>query len=86
VETLPAMSFAFRMLDRRLDDGAGGPEDLPVQTVLDMRVSEVSLVTFPAYPQTDVEVARRSLQEFREAHIYRPSLAMRWRQLKVDQA
>jgi len=29
-----------------------------------MRVSEVSVVTFPAYTQTDVQVAQRSMQDF----------------------
>lgn len=47
------MSFGFRALD---DEWMlEGP--VPIRTVLDMRVSEVSIVSFPAYPSTDVRVA-----------------------------
>lgn len=54
------MSFAFSVLEDewRNEDG------MPVRDVTDMRISEVSIVTFPAYQQTDVSVALRSLQEF----------------------
>lgn len=55
------MSFAFRTIE---DDWNYEDEDVPLRTVLDMRVSEVSIVTFPAYTQTDVQVAQRSLQAF----------------------
>jgi len=55
------MSFAFRTIE---DDWNYDDEAMPLRTVLDMRVSEVSIVTFPAYTQTDVQVAQRSLQEF----------------------
>jgi len=53
------MSFAFRTVDDDWDVKA----DPPVRTVTDMLVREVSVVTFPAYPQT--EVALRSLAENR---------------------
>lgn len=54
------MSFGFRVLDDewRNEDGE------PVRDVLDMTISEVSIVTNPAYPQTDVSVAQRSLERF----------------------
>ncbi len=59
------MSFAFRTIE---DDWNYDDEAMPLRTVLDMRVSEVSVVTFPAYTQTDVQVAQRSMQEFAEQH------------------
>lgn len=54
------MSFGFRTLedDWHLEDGE------PVREVLDMEVREVSIVTFPAYPDTDV--ALRSLAKFQK--------------------
>jgi HK97 family phage prohead protease len=58
------MSFGFRTLADEWD--YDGKE--PVRTVTDMRISEVSIVTFPAYQQTDVAVAQRSLQAFQQAH------------------
>ena len=33
-----------------------------------MTVSEVSIVTFPAYQQTDVHVAMRSMTAFQQEH------------------
>jgi len=54
------MSFAFRVLE---DDWIE-VDGFPMREVLDMRISEVSIVTFPAYPQTDVQVAQRALQRF----------------------
>jgi HK97 family phage prohead protease len=54
------MSFGFRVLDDEWN--YDGKE--PVRTVTDMRVSEVSIVTFPAYQATDVQVAQRSLQAY----------------------
>lgn len=55
---ISGMSFRFKNIrdDWRMQDGQ------PVREVTDMVVSEISIVTFPAYPETDV--ALRSLQEF----------------------
>lgn len=62
---IDGMSFAFRTLedDWHIEDGQ------PVREVLDMRISEVSVVTFPAYPDTDVAVAKRSLEGFQAKHL-----------------
>jgi uncharacterized protein len=54
------MSFGFRALADEWDNDG----KMPVRTVTDMRVSEVSIVTFPAYQATDVQVAMRSLTAF----------------------
>jgi HK97 family phage prohead protease len=57
------MSFGFRALEDEWNyDGK-----TPIRTVTDMRISEVSIVTFPAYQQTDVAVAQRSLSAFQQA-------------------
>jgi HK97 family phage prohead protease len=56
------MSFGFRVIDDEWN--YDGKE--PVRTVTDMRVSEVSIVTFPAYQATDVQVAQRSLKLFQQ--------------------
>jgi HK97 family phage prohead protease len=56
------MSFAFRTLtdDWRMEDG------MPIREVSDMTISEVSIVSFPAYQQTSVDVAQRSLAAFQQ--------------------
>jgi HK97 family phage prohead protease len=54
------MSFGFQVLE---DDWSVG-EDMPLRTVVDMRISEVSVVSRPAYAATSVEVAMRSLRAF----------------------
>ena len=60
---ITGMSFGFRVLEDDWDyDGK-----TPVRTVLDMSISEVSVVAKPAYPQTTAEVAMRSLAAFRES-------------------
>jgi HK97 family phage prohead protease len=47
---ISGMSFAFQTMKDQWDETT----DPPTRTVLDMLVREVSVVTFPAYPQTDV--------------------------------
>lgn len=56
------MSFGFRVLtdDWRMEDGK------PLREVQDMVISEVSIVSKPAYPATDVMVSQRSLDALRE--------------------
>lgn len=46
------MSFGFRTLADEWDFSG----DTPVRTITDMIISEVSVVTFPAYPDTSVAV------------------------------
>lgn len=75
------MSFRFRVMpdgDRwdRDEDG------LLFREVVDMEFDEVSVVTFPAYPETDVSVAQRSLRE----HLGRRSVAFLAKQLRTTMA
>src|SRR5262245_16087385 len=65
------MSFAFRTLRDMWDETT----DPPTRTVLDMVIREVSVVTFPAYPQTDV--ALRSLSAVRSARSDHPAWTRR---------
>lgn len=62
------MSFAFRVLP----GGAEWDEETspPTRYILDMEISEVSAVTFPAYETTDVQVAQRSLQQIRAQRVH----------------
>jgi uncharacterized protein len=53
---ITGMSFQFNAID---DEWALDDKNFPRRTVTDMRVSEVSVVTFPAYPTTSIEVGRR---------------------------
>lgn len=49
-------SFGFRMIEDEWNlDGT-----IPIRTVLDMRVSELSVVVFPAYEATSVEAKRNT--------------------------
>jgi HK97 family phage prohead protease len=63
---ISGMSFGFRVAPNgeewRQEDGEH------VRYVSDMTISEVSVVGFPAYPATDVQVAMRSLQTFQKEH------------------
>ena len=76
------MSFRFGMMP-------GGDEwdwdhELPIRTVRDMRISEVSIVTFPAYAATDVAVAQRSLTAFQaERAAKRVSFLQKWHRTKM---
>jgi HK97 family phage prohead protease len=80
---ISGMSFGFRAFDDEWTD----EDEMPIRTVTDMVVREVSIVTFPAYTDTDVEVAHRSMERWRSApRPYHPSLAMnRARQRQAEQ-
>ncbi len=71
------MSFAFRTLtdDWRMEDGE------VVRDVLDMEIREVSIVSFPAYPQTDI--AHRSLEAFQKAQGNRLDFLKRWHRTRT---
>jgi len=58
------MSFAFRVLDQAWNFEA----DPVLREVLDMRVSEVSVVAWGAFPATEVDVARRSFEAAKQRH------------------
>jgi Escherichia/Staphylococcus phage prohead protease len=70
------MSFAFRALE----DDWNYDGKMPIRTVTDMRISEVSIVTFPAYASTDVAIAQRSLQAFQQLHRHKDA---RWLRLRL---
>ena len=60
---ISGMSFGFRVLDDlwHLEEGT------PIREVLDMELREVSVVAWPAYVATSVEVAQRSLKAFQDS-------------------
>jgi HK97 family phage prohead protease len=75
------MSFRFRIVG---DDGVFWDFDVdpPIRYVRDMRFEEVSVVTFPAY--TDTEVVMRALRQGQTmTPTWKPSLAFRERLLKA---
>lgn len=77
---ITGMSFAFKTLDDTWDKEAGET----IREVRDMEIYEVSVVSFPAYPQTDVSVAQRSLREFERAHQQsRLAWLQRWHKTKL---
>lgn len=75
---ITGMSFAFKTLDDTWDHEDGET----IREVRDMEIYEVSVVSFPAYP--DTSVAQRSLREF-EAAKQQSRLAwlQRWHRTKL---
>lgn len=53
------MSFGFSVMPG--GDHWDEQDGMPLRTVHDMRIAEVTIATFPAYRETDVSVAQRSL-------------------------
>lgn len=61
---ISGMSFGFRVISDEWNyDGK-----VPVRTVTDMKVHEVSVVTMPAYEATDIQAALRSLTAFQQVN------------------
>ena len=58
------MSFGFSVAEGGDTWDFDTEDDIPLRHVWDMGFSEVSLVAFPAYPATDVLVAKRSIDAF----------------------
>jgi HK97 family phage prohead protease len=56
------MSFTFKALK----DEWRTDVKTPIRAVTDMLIHEVSIVTFPAYSATDVQVAQRALQTWQQ--------------------
>lgn len=50
------MSFGFRAIKDRWTQPADESKDLPLRELLEVQLFDVSPVTFPAYPQTEVHV------------------------------
>jgi HK97 family phage prohead protease len=59
---ISGMSFGFRVTKQEWDETG----DMPIRTILEVELFEVSAVAFPAYD--DTELGKRSLQEWRDAH------------------
>lgn len=78
---ISGMSFGFRVLSDEWDyEGK-----MPLRTVTDMRLSEVSIVTWPAYTQTDIQArhiagAIRSLNAFKQAN---PQRTAQWYETRI---
>src|SRR6185295_3123793 len=54
LRTVTGGSFAFRTVD----DAWHMEDEIPIREILDMKISELSPVAFPAYPGTDVQVGK----------------------------
>lgn len=68
---ITGMSFGFRVIE----DDWNFDAPVAVRTVLDMKISEVSIVAWPAYTATNVDAAMREMRAL-QANQFRPSLAM----------
>jgi len=58
------MSFGFRTIE----DAWSQPNGMPHRTLKRVQLFDVSPVTFPAYPQTDVTVAMRRAEQWARTH------------------
>lgn len=58
---ISGMSFGFYVIEENWHYEEG---QTPIREILDMEISEISIVTWPAYIATSVDVAQRSLKRF----------------------
>lgn len=70
------MSFGFRVLE----DSWNYDAKVPVRTIHDMRVSEVSIVAMPAYKATNIQEALRSLDVFKQ---HNPTRDAKWAETRL---
>lgn len=61
------MSYRFMVMPNG-DEWDEDEDGNLIRTIVDMKIDEVSVVTFPAYPDTDITVAKRSFEVYAAAH------------------
>lgn len=74
------MSFGFVVLE----DEWHKEDGQPVRDVIDMEIMEISVVTFPAYLDTDVAVAQRSLHHFQQSVGQSFNWRARYHEIAID--
>ena len=74
------MSFGFKVI---ADDWTETRGQLPTRDVLDMEIMEVTIATFPAYLDTNVEVAQRSLVQFHRTHVTGYDWRSKWHEIQT---
>lgn len=83
-QDLKGMSFGFRV---RKEEWADGGNRLPLRTLTEIDLHEISIVAFPAYQRTSIELARASDQSpgesSRNARRRRAEAAMRRRGISI---
>lgn len=71
-------SFGFRVID---DDFGYTEDDFPVRTLIEVQLTDVSPVTYPAYLDADSGIASRAMARLAEKRGLDPSIAYDLRQL-----
>jgi hypothetical protein len=80
------MSFQFEARKEEWEH-AQAEGELDIRTLVDVRLFDISPVTFPAYEGTDLTVAKRSMESWRESAEYVPTaetLHLRQRQAEAE--
>lgn len=62
---ISGMSFGFRAIKDQWDVG----QEHYIRTVLEAELREITITSLPAYPESGVEIAKRSLNEFKPNHV-----------------